>query len=44
MEEIRNTGPLEFRLSTDLKESTKMFLIQCLTAFCNKLCNYRRSF
>lgn len=32
-EEMRNSGTLEYRLNDDLKESTKVFLIQCLSAF-----------
>jgi hypothetical protein len=32
-EEMRNSGALDYRLSNDLKESTKVFLIQCLSAF-----------
>ena len=33
IEEMRNTGPLDFRLTKDLKDETRVFMIQSLTAF-----------
>lgn len=32
-QEMKNFGPLNYRLSKDLKEETKVFLLQTLTAF-----------
>lgn len=33
LEDMRNKAPLDFRLNTDLREDTKVFLLQSLTAF-----------